>query len=96
VLNKRWLIVLLVGTNLLLLAALLIGSYSLPTAHAALGGRAGDFIAVTAQAPGQGYDVLYILDVPDRKLHALTPGNKKQLQPVQFPANLKEAFKTTP
>ena len=95
-LSKRWVIVLLVGANLVLLAALLIGSYSLPAAHAAGQGRPGDFIAVTAQAPGQGYDVLYILDVPEKKLHALSPGNKKQLQPVQFPADLQQAFKINP
>ncbi|GAG39493.1 unnamed protein product, partial [marine sediment metagenome] len=45
--SKRAAVVILVGVNLLLLAALLIGSYSLPTAFAQSGARAGDFACVT-------------------------------------------------
>ena len=59
-LKKRSAIVLLVGLNLLLLALLLIGSYSPAVAYAAGGA-------------GQSYDVLYVLDRPERKLHAFYP-----------------------
>jgi hypothetical protein len=72
--KKRSAIVLLVGLNLLLLVLLLIGSYSPAVAYAAGGaGRAGDYICVTAKAAGQSYDVVYVLDRPERKLHAFYP-----------------------
>lgn len=63
-LTKRSTIVLLVGLNLFLLAALLIGSYSLPAARAQSSAQASDFVCVTADAAGQEYDVLYVLDLP--------------------------------
>jgi hypothetical protein len=75
-LTKRAIIAALAGVNLFLMAALILGSYSLPEAHAQAArpsGRAGDFVAVTAQAPGQSYDVLWLLDVDDRRLHAFYP-----------------------
>ncbi len=68
--TKRCAIALLVGLNLLLLAVLVFSSYSLPFAHALGDGRPGDFASVTAKAGGQSYDVLYVLDLPDRKLYA--------------------------
>ncbi len=71
--TKRATIVALVGVNLLLLAALIVGSYSLPAAHAQPRSRAGDFVSVTAGVTGQSYDVLYVLDVPERTLHAFVP-----------------------
>lgn len=84
--TRHSLIVLLVGLNLFLLALLLIGSYSLPSAYAQSGGRAGDFALVTAKVAGQSYDVVFILDRPSRKLHALYPGGgqKGRLTPAQF------------
>ncbi len=77
--TKRSIIVVLVGVNLLLLAALWIGSYSLPAAFAQGRARAGDFASVTAKAAGQTYDVLYILDVPARKLYAFYPTQQLRL-----------------
>ena len=72
-LKKRSLIVLLVGLNLLLLGLVLVATYSPPSAFAQTGGRAGDFLCVTAKAAGQSYDVVYVLDRPARKLHAFYP-----------------------
>jgi hypothetical protein len=75
VLNKRSVIVLLIGLNLLLATVLMVGSYSLPAAFAQVGGqpRAGDFLCVTAKPAGQSYDVVYVLDSDKRKLHAFYP-----------------------
>lgn len=84
-LTKRTPIVLLVGINLLLLAAILFQSYSLPRAFAQARGRAGDFVCVTAKIVGQDYDALYVLDVPEQKLYAFYPtsgrGNKLAATP---------------
>ena len=72
-LTKRSVVVGLVGLNLFLLAALVLGSYSLPTAYAQAAGRAGEFLCITSGVSGQDYDVLYVLDLPERKLHAFIP-----------------------
>ena len=76
--RKRSIIVLLAGLNLLLLGLLVAGTYSLPAAMAQNSGRAGDFVTVTAKPAGQAYDVVYVLDVPAEKLHALYPANFQQ------------------
>ncbi len=73
--TKRSIIVLLAGLNVLLAAGLLAGVVALPTAHAQAGGRAGGFISVSAKARGQAYDVVYILDKTQEKLHAFYPAN---------------------
>ena len=76
-LTKHALIVLLVGLNLFLLGVLLIGSYSLPGAYAQPQARAGDFVCVTAKVRGQSYDVYYVLDLPQRRLHAFYPASQQ-------------------
>lgn len=83
--SKRAAVVILVGVNLLLLAALLIGSYSLPSAFAQSGARAGDFACVTAKVAGQSYDVLYVVDIPARKLYAFHPTSTRASQLVAAP-----------
>ncbi len=90
-LTKRFVIVILVGLNLLLLAALLIGSYSLPAAYAQGSTRAGDFACVTAKASGQTYDVLYVLDLPARKLYAFYPTQSRRLT-TATPRDLSKDF----
>jgi len=86
VFSKHSIIVLLVGLNLFLLGVLLIGSYSLPSAYAQSGGRAGDFALVTAKVAGQSYDAVYVLDRPSRKLFALYPtGGGQRVQFVAAP-----------
>ncbi len=73
-LKKRSLIVLLVVVNLILGAAFLTSTTSLPDAFAQAGIRSGEFLCVTAKPAGQSYDVLYVLDMPNRQLHAFYPG----------------------
>ena len=70
-LSKRSAIVLLVGLNLLLLVAVLAQSIALPRAAAQPGAGNSDLVSVTAKSRGQTYDVLYVLDVPQQKLHAI-------------------------
>lgn len=71
--TKRAIIMLLVGVNILLLVTLFTQTASLPAAFAQAGMRPGDFACVTAKPIGQTYDVLYVFDVTERKLHAFHP-----------------------
>lgn len=73
--TKRSTIVLLAGLNVLLAAGLLAGVVALPKAHAQAKGRPGDFISVAAKARGQAYDVVYVLDKSQERLHAFYPTN---------------------
>ena len=77
----------------MLLIVLMIGSYSMPTAFAQAADRPGDFVAVTAKAQGQAFDVLYLLDSKNDKLYALHPTNlqSKQYAAVR-PRNLAKDF----
>ena len=69
----RAMVVLLVGLNLVLLAVLVSATNRMPAAFAQAGLRPGDFVCVTAKPLGQSYDLLYVLDVAERKLHAVYP-----------------------
>lgn len=69
---KRALIVALAGLNLLLLAALVFSTYSPPAAYAQRMGASSNFVAVTAEADTD-YDVLYLIDLGERKLHCFAP-----------------------
>lgn len=89
--TKRSLIVVLVGVNFVLLAALWVGSYSPPAAFAQGSARAGDFASVTAKAAGQTYDVLYVLDVPARKMYAFYPTQQQRLKAAP-PRDLSKDF----
>lgn len=93
--TKRLAIVALVGVNVALLAALLFQTLSLPQALAQVGARPGGYAAVTAKPAGQSYEVLYLLDVPSRQLHALYPSVKQRgkLVPVP-PRDLAKDFAT--
>ena len=71
--TKRTAIVILAGLNLFLLAALIMGTYPPSAAYAQPGARAGDFACVTAKTASQSYDVLYVLDIPARKLYGFYP-----------------------
>jgi hypothetical protein len=73
-LTKRSVIGLLAGANLLLFAVLVSATYSLPAAKAQVqSANPGNFITVTAKAEAQNYDVVYLLDRQDGKLHAFYP-----------------------
>ncbi len=71
-LSKRSIIVGLVGLNLFLLAAVILSSYELPTAYAQKMGAGGNFIAVTCEVD-ESYDVFYIVDLSNRRMHAIVP-----------------------
>ncbi|MGD2109969.1 MAG: hypothetical protein PVI86_11325 [Phycisphaerae bacterium] len=75
---RRAIVVLLVGLNLLLLLALVVATQPGAAAYAQSGARAGDFVCVTAKAASQSYDVLYVLDVPGRKLYGFYPANRSR------------------
>lgn len=73
--GKRVLVTALVGLNLLLLLALLMQTTAPSAAFAQAGGGGGPFLSVTAKAAGQSYDVVYLLDVQQDRLHALFVDN---------------------
>jgi hypothetical protein len=76
-LSKRSLLVLLVGANLLLAGLLIMEAYPMPRAEAAGPGQPGSFVCVTANAPGQSYDALFVFDDQTNSLHVLYPeGNR--------------------
>lgn len=84
-LTKRSWIVLLGGLNLVLAALLVAGLAALPSAHAQGGARSGDLVTVTASAASRDFDVLFMLDVPARKLHAFYPANPQAKTIVHAP-----------
>lgn len=79
--TKRSWIVLLVGLNLLFLIAFLSAAFPTSSVFAQSGAaRGGAFLSVVAKPAGQSYDVLYFVDVPNRKLHAVYPPNQANRQ----------------
>ena len=91
--NKRTCIVLLVGVNLLLLAALVFSVFPGPTAYAQRVGTSGNFMIVSGEIQN-GYDALYLFDVAERKMHAFTieKGGAGRLQHRDF-RDLKADFR---
>ena len=91
--TKRAAIVLLVGLNLLLLLAMILSTWRLPTALAQAGGRGGSLASVTANVAGQSYDVLYVLDASAQKLYAVYPGGGRDGKLMASnPRDLREDF----
>ena len=75
--NKKSIIVGLVGLNLLLLAGLILASYDPPAANAQVrGGRAGDFLMATIQIH-EDYDAVAIINVPLGAMHIFVPRETK-------------------
>jgi len=74
--GKRSLLVLLAGVNVALAVTLILSVYQPKQALAQRRGAAGDYVAVTSQAD-PNYDVIYILDLPDRMLHAFLPNRDR-------------------
>lgn len=66
--TKRNVVVLLAGLNLLLLAMLILATYTPPAAYAQGLTRAGEFVLVSAEAE-QSNDAIYLLDLRSRQLH---------------------------
>lgn len=69
--NRRSLIFLLVGVNLVLLVALMYSAFPMPAAYAQRVGTSGNYMLVTGQIQS-GYDAVYLFDVAERRMHALT------------------------
>lgn len=79
--TKRGIIVLLVGLNLCLAAALIVSAWSPPAAFAQAA-PLGQNYAVVAGEIRNGVDALYILDLGQRRLHVFVPNrdqNNRQL-----------------
>lgn len=92
--SKRSIIVLLAGINVALFVTLILASTKLPAALAQSGGggRAGDYSVVTAKTRGQSFDVVYVLQRSDKKLHAFYPSSAQgDYQYAQF-RDLSEDF----
>ncbi|TWT46245.1 hypothetical protein RAS1_26940 [Phycisphaerae bacterium RAS1] len=67
--KKSFWLSLLVCVNLLLLTAIILTSYSLPTALAQQpAGLADNFMIATGEIQNE-YDALYVLDLKERTLH---------------------------
>ncbi len=77
---KRSLIAFLAGVNLLLLALLVSYVAPLPTAHAQMGRGGGGYICATAKPSGRTFEVLYMIDLAARKLHAFYPASPQSRQ----------------
>jgi len=83
--SKRTCLVLLVGVNLFLLAALAFTVFPGPKAYAQRVGISGNYMMVTAEIQ-DGYDALYLVDVAERRMHVLTieKGGAGRLQHNDF------------
>ncbi|MFQ5490881.1 MAG: hypothetical protein ACE5GE_09190, partial [Phycisphaerae bacterium] len=53
----------------------ILNAYSLPAAYAQRVGAGSNYIGVTCEVD-EDYDVLYLLDLPERQLHAFVPSRK--------------------
>ncbi len=62
----------LVVLNAVLAAAVLLSAFSPPMAFAQRPGYAQEYVAVTSRAD-QDYDVLYMINLAERKLHCFVP-----------------------
>ena len=67
--KKSTLLSMLVCLNMLLLTAIVLRSYSLPTAVAQGTGLAGNYVVVAGEIQ-DGYDAVYLIDLQSRFLHA--------------------------
>lgn len=70
--NRRSLVILLVGVNLTLLAALILTNGRLPVAYAQAA-PLGQNYAIVAAEIRDGVDALYVLDMSTRRLHVFVP-----------------------
>jgi len=73
VFTKRSLIILLAIVNTVLLLGLVVSSSRLPQAFAQAGVRPGSYLSVTANADGQSYDTVWVVDLAHDKLFAFYP-----------------------
>ena len=73
---KRGIIVGLIGLNLLLLAGLILSSYSMPAAYAQSRGRPGDFLMATCEIH-EDYDALAIINIQEAAMFVWVPREVK-------------------
>lgn len=69
--RKRSIVMVLVGVNLFLLAALVYSVFPMPAAYGQRVGTAGNFMLVTGEIQS-GYDAVYLFDVGERVVYAFT------------------------
>lgn len=87
--SRQALIIVLVGANLLLLACLILSSYSPPEAKAQPVSLRGEFILISAQATKTN-DTIYLLDLARRQMHAFraeVPRMAEQVMMVRWYAS---------
>lgn len=84
--SRGGVVALLVVLNVALAAILVAGAFRLPAALAQSGLQRGEFICATAKASGFSYDVLYVIDLTDHRLHAFYPGLPKTRRLVNAPS----------
>lgn len=77
--NKRAIVVALVGLNLLLLGGVVLAVYELPEARAQAAGRSGNYVLVAGEIE-DGLDALYILNL-DRQVIDVVLLNKQGNRP---------------
>ncbi len=70
--TKRAAIILLAGANLVLLATLILVSWSPPAAYAQATPLAQNFLIVAGEI-NDGVDALYIIDLANRRMHVFQP-----------------------
>ncbi len=80
------LVSLLVVLNVALAVTLAVSSFHLPVALGQIDLHRGEFICATAKASGFSYDVLYVIDLADHRLHAFYPGLPKTKKMVNAPS----------
>jgi len=79
--GRRSLIALLAGLNLFLLALLLSQAAPMPSAFAQVGrGGSGGYICATAKPSSRTFEVLYMIDLATKKLHAFYPASSQSKQ----------------
>lgn len=81
--SRHAVLVLLVGLNLLLLAALILSVYSPPPAYAQAAARSGDYILLSGRIQAS-HDAVYLFDLRNRLLHTFraTPGQPTRIAPA--------------
>ncbi len=68
---KNFILVLLIGINVLLAGVLIYKTFDLPQAKAQPIGLSGNYLMVSGEILGTRSDEVYIIDLEKRKLHAL-------------------------
>jgi hypothetical protein len=91
---RKGLIVALVGINVVLLLALVLG-YAAPPAKAQVIGGGTDYLLVTGKSTGGTVDAVYVIDLGKRKLGAwkFDVNSKRLLQYTKATRDLKRDFK---